>query len=415
MNPSLNSFEYLNRKECQRNDYILVGGGLQSGLMALAISHYQPNANWVLIEQQSSLAGNHTWSLHESDLTSDCAEWAEPLMEYRWPSYQIRVGGYVRNIEIPYRTCSSSHFSDIVTSAAQPPHRRILTNSTVVDIGPSGVMLGDGRRLDAAVVIDNRGPCSTPPSTFCGGFQKFWGFELELGKSWPHSNPIVMDDQIDQKDGFRFIYSLPMESRRVLVEDTRFSNTPSIDREECFENVRAYVHSKGCDSWSVIREEHGVLPMPILGALPGGGLPMLAGGYRGGWFHAATGYSMPMALRVAQTVATHPADEIRPALQRLSHEHAWRAKFARFLNRLLFELVKPETRYQIFRRFYRVLNETSIARFYGHRFTRVDAFRIVVGVPPMGLRPVNFAQSYWRLQTRLVGLQPSSQPLKVPG
>ncbi len=74
MNPSINS-EYglpengLNRyalhsqrpdQEVQRVDYILVGGGLQSGLMALAISHHQPQASWILIEQQEKLAGNHT-------------------------------------------------------------------------------------------------------------------------------------------------------------------------------------------------------------------------------------------------------------------------------------------------------------------------------------------------------------------
>lgn len=415
MNPNPYSSDYPNSEEIRRADYILVGGGLQSGLMALAISYHQPNANWILIEQQSSLAGNHTWSFHESDLSSDCAIWAEPLVEYRWPSYQVRVGGHDRIIEIPYRTCSSKHLSDIVTAAAQQPHRRVLTSSTVVEIRPTGVLLGDGRRLEAEVVIDNRGPSPMTSSTFCGGFQKFWGFELELSRAWPHSNPIIMDDRIDQKDGFRFIYSLPMERRRVLVEDTRFSNTPSIDRDECWEHVKEYVHSQGCDSSNIIREEHGVLPMPIIGTVPGNSLPALAGGYRGGWFHAATGYSFPLALRVAETVANHRSDQILQALQKLRQENAWRASFARFLNRLLFELVKPETRYQIFRRFYRVLNEPSIARFYGHRFTRMDAFRIVVGVPPMGLRPLNFARSYLRFQSRLVGLHAPSQPLEVPG
>jgi lycopene beta-cyclase len=264
-------------------------------------------------------------------------------------------------------------------------------------------------------VIDNRGPAPLNASSFAGGFQKFWGFELELNSDWPHANPIVMDDQIDQKDGFRFIYTLPMEPRRVLVEDTRFSNTTSIDREECLEKVRAYVISRGCHDWRIVREEHGVLPMPTNGFMPGSGLPMLAGGYRGGWFHAATGYSFPMALRVAQTVATNPIDQLADALQRLSQEHAWRGRFSRFLNRLLFELVKPQTRYQIFRRFYRVLGEPAIARFYGHRFTALDAFRIVVGVPPMGLQPLKFIRSYKRLPSRQVVAPTANQPIKVPG
>ena len=399
----------------ERTDYILVGGGLQSGLMALAISHHQPNAHWIIIEQQEKLAGNHTWSFHETDLANECAPWADPIAEYRWPRYQIRVGGRVRTVKIPYRTCSSSHFEKVVTCTAQQARGEILTHTTVNDVEKNCVVLGDGRRLDATVVIDNRGPAPRNAGTFAGGFQKFWGFELELNQDWPHANPIVMDDQIDQEDGFRFIYTLPMERRRVLVEDTRFSNTTSIDRDECLEKIRAYVISRGCHDWRIVREEHGVLPMPISGFMPGSGLPMLAGGYRGGWFHAATGYSFPMALRVAHTVATNPIDQLADALQRLSQEHAWRGRFSRFLNRLLFELVKPQTRYQIFRRFYRVLGEPAIARFYGHRFTALDAFRIVVGVPPMGLQPLKFIRSYQRLPSRQVVAPTSNQPIKVPG
>lgn len=402
------------RSQIQKVDYILVGGGLQSGLLALAISHHQPLASWILIEQQQRLAGNHTWSFHATDIPESCSAWAEPLAEFRWPRYETRVGGRVRSVEIPYRTCSSAHFADVVMPLADHAHRRVLTETTVDAIGPSSVMLSDGRRIEATVVIDNRGPTPLNAGSYAGGFQKFWGFELEVANDWPYSNPIIMDDQIDQMDGFRFIYSLPMARRRVLVEDTRFSNTPTIDREECLDKVRAYVTSRGCQEYRIVREEQGVLPMPTQGVLPGIGLPMLAGGYRGGWFHAATGYSFSMALQVAECVATHPADQLPQFLGQLSREHAGRARFARFLNRLLFELVKPQTRYQIFRRFYRVLDEPTIARFYGHRFTAFDAFRMVVGIPPMGLRPIQFFRSYTRPASRRAVLQPSTQPLKVP-
>lgn len=420
MNPQNGSPQYglqepRSREEVPRVDYIFVGGGLQSGLMALAISHHQPQASWILIEQQKKLAGNHTWSFHATDIPESCSAWAEPLAEYRWPRYDIRVGGRVRSVEIPYRTCSSEHFAKVVMPLTLQSHRRILTNTTVDQIASGSVTLSDGRRIDATTVIDNRGPAPLNAGNFAGGFQKFWGFELEFNTDWPHANPIIMDDQIDQQDGFRFIYTLPLERRRVLVEDTRFSNTPSIDREECLEKVRAYVVSRGYHDWRIVREEQGVLPMPTAGSFPGSGLPMFAGGYRGGWFHAATGYSFSMALQVAACVATNPADRLPQVFRQLSHEHAWRARFARFLNRLLFELVKPQTRYQIFRRFYRVLDEPAIARFYGHRFTPLDAFRIVVGIPPMGLRPFQFFRSYKRLPSGRAVIQPSTQPHKVLG
>ncbi|MEM8495734.1 MAG: lycopene cyclase family protein, partial [Planctomycetota bacterium] len=72
---------------------------------------------------------------------------------------------------------------------------------------------------------------------------------------------------------------------------------------------------------------------------------------------------------------------------------SWRRGFARFLNRLLFCLVTPRHRWKIFRRFYRVLPEERIARFYAHRFNVADAARIVIGRPPTGLAPVRFFKS----------------------
>lgn len=395
----------------ERLDYIFVGGGLQSGLMALAIRQHQPEARLAIIERGPQLAGNHTWSFHSSDVPPESTAWVDPLVETRWPGYDVLVGGRRRTVTLEYCSTSSSHFASVVTDKLDNEFCQILTSANAVEVTNDRVTLSDGRQLEASLVFDNRGPSRTDmrgsdgAPTFTGGFQKFWGFEIELENDWPLANPVVMDDRIDQADGFRFIYTLPMERRRVLVEDTRFSNSPHIERDECLNQVRGYLDQLGCVGWRIVREESGVLPMPTSGPLPGEGLPKLAGGYRGGWFHAATGYSFPMAVTVAELVAKTPVADVPGALRRLSVDHAARAKFARFLNRLLFDLVKPQTRYQIFRRFYRVLDESRIARFYGHRFTRFDAFRIVVGVPPRGLRPIRFFRNL--IASRKSLLQPA--------
>lgn len=377
-------------------DYILVGGGLQSGLIAAALSHYQPDASILLIEQQSKVAGNHTWSFHETDLSDRSRAWAEPMVEFRWPRYEVRVGGYERTVEIPYRTCSSDHFSKVLHAVMKHPRRCILTGRRVTSTSEKSVTLEDGQKLNARLVIDNRGPASRLAPGSTGGFQKFWGFEVELDTDWPHTCPIVMDDQLDQTDGFRFVYTLPMGARRLLVEDTRFSNTGVIDREECLMKVAEYLRKRGATHWRILREENGVLPMPSSGPLPGHSLPSICGGYHGGWYHAATGYSFPLAVQFAEAIASRPIAQVPDLLNQLKQMHAWRGRFARFLNRLLFELVSPRTRYQIFRRFYRVLGDQAIARFYGHRFTLMDAFRMVVGVPPGGLQPFRFLRSFQR-------------------
>ncbi len=93
---------------------------------------------------------------------------------------------------------------------------------------------------------------------------------------------------------------------------------------------------------------------------------------------------------LAEAVAsTGPLDAVRAARE-LGSQHRLRAAFSRFLNRLLYRLVDPQSRWQIFRRFYRVLSEQSISRFYAHEYNVYDAMRIVIGRPPGGLTPIRF-------------------------
>jgi lycopene beta-cyclase len=119
-----------------------------------------------------------------------------------------------------------------------------------------------------------------------------------------------------------------------------------------------------------------------------------AGGYAGGWYHAATGYSMPLAVRFAELVARARPDEVAAQVATASASDGLRRGFSRFLNRLLFCMVRAEDRWKIFQRFYRVLPEERIARFYAHRFTVTDAARIIIGRPPSGLAPIRFARSF---------------------
>ncbi|MCF7962978.1 MAG: lycopene beta-cyclase CrtY [Pirellula sp.] len=391
-------------------DYVLVGGGLQSGLIALALRHHQPEARILLVERDSHLCGNHTWSFHPMDVKASASPWVEAAVEVRWPHYRVRLHDFEKRVDLNYASISSAHFAKLVgdcfgTSSDSQKSNRLLLQTEVVALTSNKVVTSTGDVYHGRLVVDCRGPSSHPKNRFeqCG-YQKFCGFEIKLESDWPLAVPTIMDDRIDQADGFRFIYSLPFESRRVLVEDTRFADNPTLDRDECLDQVRRYLAELGITDWTIVREESGVLPMPISTELtPGstyhGASSTLAGGYAGGWFHAATGYSFPLAVSFAETIATTTPELASQAVQLLSKQHYVRSRFARFLNRLLFRLVRPTERYQIFRRFYRVLPNESISRFYSHQFTLWDAFRIVVGVPPGGLRPVRFVRSFFNKTT----------------
>ncbi|KAA1258686.1 Lycopene cyclase protein [Rubripirellula obstinata] len=394
-------------------DTILVGGGLQSGLIAMALRHADPNHSILLIERDSTIGGNHTWSFHLSDVEEHFLAAIDSLIETTWNQYSVRVGRTRRTLRLPYASISSTHFATVIAGILDTTSQsKLLTGCVARDVDGSSVQLEDGRTFTADLVIDSRGPGAQrvdakanqdSQNFYQGGYQKFWGFEFELNSDWPDMNPIIMDDRTGQEDGFRFFYVLPFDRRRVMIEDTRFSNTTELNRDECLGRVEAYLETRGIAAGRIIREEHGVLPMPIdhqhrPSVNPNPSRPIL-GGYAGGWFHAATGYSFPLAAAVAMTIAETSTSSNRrlatgQSLEKLAEDYSFQATFGRFLNRLMFELVRPESRYQIFQRFYRVLGEQQISRFYSHRFRRSDAARIVIGMPPTGLRPIRFARSF---------------------
>ena len=69
-----------------RFDVILVGGGLQNGLIALAVLHHRPETRLALVERANRLGGNHTWCFFESDVPGGATAWIDTLIVHQWPT-----------------------------------------------------------------------------------------------------------------------------------------------------------------------------------------------------------------------------------------------------------------------------------------------------------------------------------------
>jgi lycopene beta-cyclase len=247
-------------------------------------------------------------------------------------------------------------------------------------------------------VLDGRGPAPTPGWYESCAFQKFVGLELTVdpaaaAAAFAPEQALVMDATVPQHDGFRFVYVLPLAPDRLLVEDTYYSDEPALDRPTLRARIGGYLAQRGVHPLAVLREEAGVLPLPMADSgVPPLGSPVRLGA-RGGWLHPTTGYTLPLAVRVALIVAGTggQADDAISALARHHRQHARQAHFFRRLNRLLFRAVAPQRRWQMLSRFYR-LPPVTIARFYAADTTPGDRARILVGRPPRGVSlPAAFA------------------------
>ncbi|HEY3500079.1 MAG TPA: lycopene beta-cyclase CrtY [Polyangiaceae bacterium] len=365
-------------------DYLLVGGGLQNALIASALAHHRPEARVGIVEAADRLGGNHVWCFHALDVQEAAGPFVEPLVVRRWPNYRVRFPAYERTVADPYSAVTSDAVHAHLSYLASAGRLELLLGNSARCVEPGRVELASGEVLRAPVVIDARGPdrFAHHPAL---GYQKFVGLELDVTPDSAPVEPLLMDATVEQSDGLRFFYVLPLAPTRVLVEDTYFSDGPELDTAAIEAEILRYASRTGLVVRGVARKERGVLPLParapvVVEHVAG----LVRAGYQGGWFHPTTGYSFPLAVRVATIVATASGDELPRTLAALARRTASQQRFAALLNRMLFRAFAPERRRATFERFYRLPAET-VRRFYALSLTGADRARIVCGRPPPGI------------------------------
>ncbi len=366
-----------------RWDLILVGAGLANGLIALRLHQRQPELKVLLLEAGATPGGNHTWSFHAGDLSADQHAWIAPLVAHRWPDYDVVFPALARTVAGGYASVTSERFAEVIRQALG---ERLVTNAPVITLTPTSVTLEDGRCFNAGAVIDGRGYRPSPHLAI--GLQAFFGQQWQLERPHGLTRPRLMDATVDQQGGYRFVYTLPLTATALLIEDTHYIDRATLDHDRARLNIAHYAKAQGWALGTLQREEQGNLPITLTGDpkafwQAAQGLPQ--SGLRGGLFHPTTGYSLPLAVALADTIA----EQTRftpPSLYRLIHAYArqrWRQqRFFRMLNRMLFLAGPDDRRWQVMQRFYG-LNDGLIARFYAGRLTLADQARILTGKPPV--------------------------------
>ena len=367
-------------------DLILVGGGLANTLIALRLADAQPELKVLILEQADTLGGNHTWSFHGSDLTRSQRNWLAPLIQYNWDSYSVRFPNRTRTLPGSYHSITSERLHAVAqTKLGECIH----TGTVVSELQADHVVLADGKRLNAQAVIDGRGPAPSPHLDV--RFQKFVGRVVELAKPHNLTGPVIMDATQAQDDGYRFFYTLPFDAHTLLIEDTRYSDTPGISTSVYGDAINQYAADQGWQITRILREEDGVLPITLGGdinAFWDATALVARSGLQAALFQPATGYSLPNAMRLADELAQLKDWSAAGVYQLTRHASVqlWQnTGFYRVLNRMLFLAADPHERRHVLERFYG-LNDGLIARFYAGQNTLLDKLRILSGKPPVKLK-----------------------------
>ena len=361
---------------------VIVGGGLAGCLSALALAKRRTDVKLLLVEQGESFGGNHTWSFFDSDLGQDDAWILGDIAATYWVDHEVRFPKRQRVIPIGYSSIRSPSLDAAVRQVLRPDQYKL--GRAIISMSPTSMLLDDGERIDADAVIDARG--SGAMNGLELGWQKFVGRTYRYPKPHGVIRPVIMDGTVEQIDGYRFVYQLPLSETELLIEDTYYSTSPVLDEEALRARIDEVAARIG-DGAEVVAEERGVLPVVLSGEVDafwrGESVPRI--GTRGGFFHPTTSYSLPDAVANA-ALLTEQQDFSAPALHALFRhrsEKLWQDRsFFRLLNRMLFHAAEPDQAYRVLEHFYR-LPPAVISRFYAAQMAATDKLRVLSGRPPV--------------------------------
>ena len=338
----------------------------------------------LLIEQSETFGGNHTWSFFDSDVPAELRWVLEGIRSVRWPAHDVRFPRRSRTIPVGYNSIRSADLDRAVRATLRADQYRL--GASIQTLGPSSVLL-DGEAIRADAVVDARGPVEMPGLDLA--WQKFVGRYYTFAKPHGLNQPVIMDATVEQLDGYRFVYQLPVSSNELLIEDTYYSASPILDREAIQNRIEVVAAKVGDGPRETVEEESGVLPIVLGGNIErlweGERIPRL--GLRGGFFHPTTSYSLPDAVANAALFAQQSelgSGSLHDLFHRRSRQLWDDRSFFRLLNRMLFRAAEPDQAYRVLEHFYR-LPPALIARFYAAHLSGLDKIRILSGKPPVPL------------------------------
>ena len=209
----------------------------------------------------------------------------------------------------------------------------------------------------------------------------FTGWEVRCRRPVfdPHT-PTLFDFRTPQSGGARFVYVLPQDPHRALVELTAFvprgARPPSVlERGEALaEYLREVLHG---GEFQIVRTESAVLPLRVTPPPRGRGR-VLAIGARGGLVKASTGYAYQRIQRDSASIARsltrhgHPFDLPAP---RLRH---------RLLDSVLLDVLErePAQLERAFARLFFANPPARVLRFLDEQSAPWDEARLIASMPP---------------------------------
>lgn len=370
-------------------DLVMVGVGLSSCSLVLALIEAGYPGEIVMLEQADVVNTNKTWCYWSDQYMP---RYLSPLVSKRWRHWRVAETKHsVSNNEYGYHCIKAADFFDYCFKRFANHGKVTMFFNKAVDDFAVGTSTVTVRSDDFSITATHGFDSRPPPLTNVGRgslLQCFTGAWVESTEPiFCPQTAHLMADIKTVGDAIQFIYILPLSRREALIEVTQFS--PKAESLQHLKQMTLEVlDTFGLGHEAVTGWEGGILPMtnyiaPTIVDEQGNNTSNQWRniGIRGNCIRAATGYAFSKiqqdSLRIARQITGHKMAAYKEKKILVNAGlYTWLDSI--FLMALT---QRPELAPEVFKRMARGTTGEQFARFMTERASALDLLKVISSMP----------------------------------
>jgi lycopene beta-cyclase len=365
----------------KKYDFIIAGGGMAGLSLAYYLTQSPLRDRSILIlDREQKNRNDRTWCFWENG-----AGPFESIMFRRWNKVNFHGTTHAGPLDLgsyQYKMLRGIDFYSFVQQELDKwPNieRSQATINRIKDTPQGGFVIANDEPYIADYVFDSTFTLRTDDPDRHNLMQHFKGWVINTEKPcFDPNQPKIMDFRVEQHGDCRFVYIMPFDTNRALVEFTLFNGKLLTDSEYDADIQHYIANYLDAGAYQIAETEYGVIPMSDTPTEENPSDHIVRIGTSGGHTKASTGYTFQRTQRYLRDIVTNLAETGKP-----NRKSPWfRNRFKLYDSVLLNVLEKNRhPAADVFTRFYAENKPVTAFRFLDEDTRFLEEVRLFTTMP----------------------------------
>ncbi|MBS4043581.1 MAG: hypothetical protein KGZ59_07175 [Chitinophagaceae bacterium] len=381
-------------------DYIITGSGASglSLLYKILNNKHLSKKNILVIDSSEKINNDRTWCFWENQASD-----FESIVFCKWNNIKMNGTLSENNYNIlpyQYKMIRGIDFYEFVLNYCKSFQNISFLKANVLKIEnlENKAIVTTSDAVYSATYVFNSIVFNTASHITSNSLlQHFKGIEIETEENNFESDiATFMDFNIPQTHGHSFVYVLPINEKRALVEYTVFSKSTITDDEYNSGLVDYIKNNLQLNHYKIIHEEKGVIPMTDY-VFPLHNKNIINIGTAAGWVKASSGFAFSNIQKRTKQIVSLLAANKSPIIKRSFND-----KKFHFYDSVLLEVLSKNklTAEKIFTTIFKKNPSERILRFLNNETSVWEDLKIMSSVPTSVFLPTAFKKIIQHIFTK---------------